>query len=86
MKQIVEAIEKITDDLLVHVIRHSNEYTWNFFAMKVILTRLNMKMKMYNNDLSVLPDCCGELRNLLRKSANVPSSQADVKQILSLAQ
>ena len=86
MTQIVEAIERIPDDMLIHVIRHSNEYTWHFFAMKIILTRLSMKMKMHDNDQSVMPECCSELRNLLRKSANVSNSQADLKQIISLTQ
>ena len=85
MTLIAETIDKIPDDKLIYVICNPNDFTWNFFAMKIILTRLNMKVAMYKDDNSVLPGCCDELRNLLKKSVNVPNSQADLKQILSVA-
>ena len=84
MIQTNENIDKIPDNVLVHVIRHSNDFSWSFLAMKIILTRLNLKIAMYNGDPSVLSGCCDELRNLLKKSSNVPHSQRDMKQILSL--
>ena len=84
MKQTAETIDKIPDEILAHVIRHSNDFSWKFLAMKIILTRLNLKLTMYQGDQSVLPDCCNELRNLLKRSTNVPNSQADMYQILSL--
>ena len=85
MIQRAEVIDNIPNDVLIHVIRHSNDFSWNFLAMKIILTRLNLKVAMHNNDPSILPECCNELRNLLKKSANVPHSQTDMKQILTLA-
>ena len=84
MTRTTETIDLIPNDVLLHVIRHSNEFSWNFLAMKIILTRLNLKMLMHNEELTILPECCDELKNLLRKSANIPNSQADLKQILSL--
>ena len=84
MNPIIETINNIPNDVLVHVVRHSNEFTWNFFAMKIILTRLNMKIRMNEGNTSILPECCEELRNLLKKSISVPNSQSDLKQILSL--
>ena len=84
MKPIIETIDKIPNDILIHVVRHSGEYTWNFFAMKIILTRLSLKIKMNEKNSEILPECCEELRNLLKKSAGVPNSQNDLKQILSL--
>jgi len=84
MNQRSEIVDRIPDDKLIHVIRHSKEFVWNFLAMKIILTRLNMKITMYQGDKSILPGCCEELRNLLKKSANVPNSQLDLKQILSI--
>ena len=83
MTQIAETIDSIPNDKLIHVIRNSHDFVWNFFALKIILTRLNMKITMYKGDKSILPECCDELRNLLKKSANVPNSQADLNQILS---
>ncbi len=84
MTQIAETIDRIPDDVLIHVIRHSNDFSWNFLAMKIILTRLNLKMVMFPNDDTVLLECCAELRNLLKKSINIPNSRTDLKQILSL--
>ena len=85
MTQINETIDQIPNNVLVHVIRHSNDYTWNFLAMKIILTRLNLKITMNSNEgISVEPDCCDELRNLLKKSVNIPNSRTDLNQILSI--
>jgi len=84
MTPILETIDRIPDDKLIHVISHSNNFTWNFFALKIILTRLNLKITMCKDDKSILPECCDELRNLLKKSANVPNSQTDLNQILSI--
>jgi uncharacterized protein Yka (UPF0111/DUF47 family) len=78
-----ESIDKISDNVLVHIISKSNDFSWNFLAMKIILTRLNLKIAMHNGDVSILPECCNELRNLLKKSVRVPNSQEDLKQILS---
>ena len=85
MKQITDTIDLIPNDVLIHVIRHSNEFSWSFLAMKIILTRLNLKiMCNEDNGKPVLTECCDELRNLLKKSANVPNSITDLKQIISL--
>ena len=83
MTQII-TIDQIPDEVLIHVIRNSNNFSWNFLAMKIILTRLNMKIAMHNDDKSIFPECCNELRNLLKKSINVPNSMTDLKQILSI--
>ena len=85
MTNITQTIDSIPNDMLVHVIRNSNDYTWNFFAMKIILTRLKLKITMNDGDNSILPECCDELRNLLKKSSNVPNSRADLDQILSFS-
>jgi len=79
-----ETIDKIPDDALLHAIHYSNDYSWNFFALKVILTRLKLKMSMFEGDPSIKETCCSELRNLLKRSANVPNLQIDLKLILSL--
>ena len=84
MKQTIEKIDSIPSKALIHVIRHSNDFTWNFLAIKIMLTRLNLKLVMYQNKESVLQECCTELRNLLKNSVNIPNSQTDLKQILSL--
>jgi len=85
MTQIANTIDNIPNDVLIHVIRHSTDFSWNFFALKIILTRLNLKIIMHKGNSSVFPECCAELKNLLKQSAFVPNSQADLKQILSLS-
>jgi len=80
----IKSIENIPNDTLIHVICNSNSFSWNFFALKIMLTRLNLKMSMNANRKDILMECCDELRNLLKKSVNVPNSQTDLKQILSL--
>jgi len=81
MTQLVETIDKIPNDVLLKVITHSKDYSWNFFALKIILTRLNIKLSMNNK---AVQECCDELRNLLKKSINVPNSQTDLNTILSI--
>ena len=84
MNQTYEIIDKIPDKVLLHVIRYSNDFAWNFLAIKIMLTRLNLKMVMFQNKDEILRECCNELRSLLKNSVNIPNSQADLKQILSL--
>ena len=84
MKQIVETIDKIPDDVLIYVIRHSNDFSWNFLAIKIMLTRLNLNIAMHQNKDEVLHECCNELRSLFKNSINIPNSQSDLKQILSI--
>ena len=84
MTNIITTIDSIPHETLIHVIRHSNDFTWNFLAIKIMLTRLNLKMVMYQNKDEILRECCNELRGLLKNSINIPNSQADLKQILSL--
>ena len=84
MTQVDKTIDLIPNDVLIHVIQNSKNYSWNFLAMKIILTRLSMKMTLHGEKKNTIPECCDELKNLLKKSVNVPNSQADLKQILSL--
>jgi len=86
MTQIVETIDNIPEDVLIHIIRNANEFSWNFLAIKIILTRLNLKILMHKDHQSVKTESCKELRNLLKKSINVPNSRSDIKQILSLVE
>jgi len=84
MKPTAEIIDGIPDEVLTHIIKRSNDFTWNFLAMQVILARLNLKIIMHKGAENILPACCDELRDLLKKSVNIPNSHEDLKQILSL--
>ena len=85
MSRITETIDRISDDVLIYIIQHSNGFSWNFLAIKIMLTRLNLKITMSKDKDAILHECCNELRRLLKNSSNIPSSQADLKQILSLS-
>ncbi len=84
MKQFSDIIDNIPDNVWIYVIRHSNDFSWNFLAMKIILTRLNLKIVMFQDADGILQQCCAELRNLLKKSTNIPNAQKDLKQILEI--
>ena len=81
---VVETIDRIPDKVLIHFIRNSKDFSWNFLAMKIILIRLKLQINMQEGNEDILSQCCAELRNLLKKSINIPSSRDDLKQILSL--
>ncbi len=75
---------KIPDETWIYVIRHPNDFAWNFLAIKIILTRLNLKISMSQNNNAIWGQCCEELRDLIRKSINIPNAQKDLQQILTL--
>ncbi|MDR1673794.1 MAG: hypothetical protein LBS09_10110 [Bacteroidales bacterium] len=78
-------IDKIPDSVWTHVIFHSKEFSWNFLAVKIMLARLNLKIDMHKSNTSIIQECCGELRGLLKKSANIPNARADLEQIIHFA-
>ncbi|MDR1156663.1 MAG: hypothetical protein LBL04_18315 [Bacteroidales bacterium] len=80
----LENLGKIPEETWIYVIRHPNDFVWNFLAMKIILTRLNLKITMHQNSDAILRQCCEELRDLLRRSINIPNAQKDLQQILLL--
>jgi hypothetical protein len=77
-------LDRIPEETWVYVIKHSGDFTWNFLAMKIILTRLNLIIAKQPNSDAVLSQCCEELRDLLHKSINIPNAQKDLQQILML--
>ena len=85
MNSFIEKIDRIPEETWQYIILNSNDFIWNFFAIKIILTRLNLKLKMFPNNPLLMEQCCAELRELLKKSVNVPNAQKDMKLIASLA-
>ncbi len=76
-------IDRIPDEVWIYIIQHSNDFSWNFLALKIMLTRLNLKIVMHQHNCVVMQHCCEELRDLLRKSMNIPNAQKDLNQILA---
>ena len=84
MTGMIETIDKIPDAVLMHVIQRSNDFSWKFLAVKISLTRLNLKLRMSPKDDSIKSLCCEEFRNLLKKSINVPNAVADLNLLIAL--
>lgn len=83
MKQYIDTINEIPDDVLAYIIQHPNDFSWNFLAISIIVTRLNLQLSMQNTK-ETLAKCCAELRSLLRKSIHVPNAQKDILQMFEL--
>ncbi|MDR0714058.1 MAG: hypothetical protein LBF89_07370 [Bacteroidales bacterium] len=77
-------IDTIPDSVCEYVILHSKEFSWNFLALKISLTRLNLKIAMMKNRDSAIRDCCAELKTLLKKSVAIPNAQNDISRILEI--
>ncbi len=77
-------LNDIPNSVWMHIIQHSNDFAWNFLALKIILTRLKLKLAMAQDGEDTEQQCCNELKNLLQKSANIPNAQKDVDQILTI--
>ena len=73
--------QEISDDILFRVITESSDVSWNFYALKVIISRLKLKLHL-TNDEEAVRESCGEIRALLNKSINIPNAKKDVKIIL----
>ncbi|MDR0714060.1 MAG: hypothetical protein LBF89_07380 [Bacteroidales bacterium] len=83
MKQ-TEIIDQIPDRIYLKIIFETQDYTWKFFALKINLTRLRLKINMFNNSDTVKIECCNELRGLLKKSVNIPNARDDLDKIFTL--
>jgi hypothetical protein len=77
-------IDTIPDSVCEYVIFHSKEFSWNFLALKISLTRLNLKIVMMKNSDTVINDCCAELKTLLKKSVAIPNAQSDISRIMEI--
>jgi len=77
-------IQDISDQTLFRVINKGYDIEWNFYALKVIITRLRLMLSMSGNDNNVVQKCCTELRELFCKSENIPSAKKDLQIIVEL--
>ena len=74
-------IQNISDNTLFRIINEDIDVNWNFFALKVMITRLKLKLTMTNNE-QVLQQCFTDMRELFRKSANIPNARKDLQIIV----
>jgi hypothetical protein len=86
MKLTSEIIDNIPNSVCQHVIFHSKDFDWQFLALKINLTRLNLKINLMKGSENTINECCGELKTLLKRSLTIPNAQHDVRCILDLQQ
>ena len=74
-------IQDISDEALVRVINEGGDVKWNFYALKVMISRLKLKLQLAE-DKEIIRQCCLEMRDLLNRSKSIPNANKDVKIIL----
>jgi len=75
-------IQEISDKTLFRVINEGHNMEWDFFALKVMILRLRLKLSMSENYDETMQQCYTDLRVLLHKSSNVPSAKKDLQTIV----
>lgn len=75
-------IQDISNQTLFQVISKGQDVEWNFYALKVMIMRLRLKLSMAGNDERVAQTCYNELRELFIKSENIPSAKKDLQVIV----
>jgi hypothetical protein len=74
----------LSDEILFRIIHEDGDVNWNFFALKVMISRLKLKLSMTNNNGRVLQDCYDDLRDLFHRSQNIPNAMKDLQLIVEL--
>ena len=77
-------IQNITDKTLFRIINEGGEVSWNFFALKVMISRLKLKLSMTNNSETTLEECYKDLRELFARSHKIPNATKDLQIIAKL--
>ena len=75
-------MQDISDQTLFRIIYEGGDVNWNFFALKVMISRLKLKMTMLGNKEEVRQQCYSDLRELFRKSSNIPNAKNDFQLIM----
>ena len=75
-------IQDISDQTLFRVINEGGDMNWKFFALKVMISRLKLKLTMSGNKEEVKQQCYTDLRELFLKSNNIPNAKNDLQIIM----
>ena len=75
-------ILNIPDQTLFRVINEGGNVNWKFFALKVMISRLKLKMSLSGNKEAVMQQCYADLRELFAKSGNIPNAKNDFQIIV----
>jgi hypothetical protein len=80
----VTDIQNLSDEILFRVIHEGGDVNWSFFALKVMISRLNLKLSMADNSDKALEECYADLRHLFNRSRNIPNAIKDLQIIMEL--
>jgi len=75
-------IQDISDQTLYRVINEGHDVKWNFFALKVMMTRFRLKLSMSENKEETMQECFIDMRELFCKSSSIPSARNDLQIIV----
>ena len=75
-------IQDIPDQMLFRVINEGGNINWNFFALKVVIARLKLKLSASGVNEATMHQCCTDLREFFRKSSNITHAKNDFKIIM----
>jgi len=80
-------IENISNNTLLCVIKDDNYENWEFFALKVLISRFKLKLSMIDEHKvkqrkEMAQQCCAEMRELLVKSQFIPRAYSDLQTIM----
>ena len=75
-------IQDISDQTLFRVISEGDNISWNFFALKVVIARLKLKLSVSGVNEETIQQCCTDLRELFRKSSNISNAKKDLQIIV----
>ena len=74
-------MENIPDNVLVRIIYESDNINFNFFALKVMISRLKLKLSLDHNE-NTKQECINDLRDLFHKSKNIPNAKKDIQLLI----
>ena len=82
-------VQNIPDQTFLRVISEGKDLNWEFFALKVMISRLKLKLSMTAHEEApkrelTQQQCCKEMRDLFSKSRNIPNAKKDLQIIIEL--
>lgn len=75
-------ISEISDNTIFRVINEGQNVEWNFYALKVMIMRLRLKLTMSDNLEETNQQCFTDLRNLFFNNRNIPNVKKDFQIIV----
>lgn len=74
-------MENIPEKVLSDIVLSNIHVNFDFLALKIMLTRLQQKVKT-NPDSTTVNECVNELKNFLIRFGNLPKTQEDIAKIM----